>query len=60
MVSTAAAFLDIEKKTFDITWYLGLLYKLFGIKFFDQSNQALELFLSQRKLRVSAEGEISK
>jgi hypothetical protein len=44
-MSMASVFLDIEK-AFDKTWHLGLLYKLSEL-------------ISQRKFRVSVEGELS-
>jgi hypothetical protein len=42
-MSTAAVFLDIEK-AFDTTWHLGLLYKLFKLKFWISQNKLLALF----------------
>jgi hypothetical protein len=57
-VSTAAVFLVIQK-AFDITWDSGLLYKLSKL---DSSSNLIVLlgsFLSQRKFRVSVEGEMS-
>jgi hypothetical protein len=56
-MSIAAVFLDIEK-AFDTTWHPGLLYKLAKL----HSNNLIKLissFLSQRKFRVSVEGELS-
>jgi hypothetical protein len=57
-ISTAAVFLDIGK-AFDTTWHLGLLYKLLELKFSINLIKLLSSFLSQRKFRVSVEGEIS-
>jgi hypothetical protein len=58
-MSTAAVFLNIEK-AIDKTWHLGLVYKLsesrFSISLFKLISS---FFISQRKFRVSAEGEIS-
>jgi hypothetical protein len=57
-MSTAAVFLDIEK-AFDKIWYLGLLYKLSELKFSISLIRLINFFLSQRKCRVSVEGELS-
>jgi hypothetical protein len=57
-MSTAAVFLGIEK-AFDITWHPGLLYKLSKLEFSINLIKLLGSFLSQRKFRVSVEGEIS-
>jgi hypothetical protein len=57
-MSTAAIFLDIEN-AFDMTWHLGLLYKLSELKFFVRLIKLISSFLSQRKFRVPVEGEIS-
>jgi hypothetical protein len=57
-MSTAAVFLDIEK-AFDITWHPGLLYKLSELEFPTSFIKLISLFLSQRKFRVSVEGEMS-
>jgi hypothetical protein len=57
-MSTAAIFLDIEK-AFDKTWHLGLLYKLSELKFSFSLIKIINSFLSQRKFRVSVEGELS-
>jgi hypothetical protein len=56
-MSTAAVFLDIEK-TFDTTWQPGLLYKLSKLQFSTSLIKLIGSFLSQRKFRVSAEGEM--
>jgi hypothetical protein len=56
-MSTAAEFLDIET-SFDI-WQLGLIYKLSGLKFSISLIKLINSFLSQRKYRISVEGEIS-
>jgi hypothetical protein len=53
-MSTAAVFLDIEK-AFDTTW----LYKLSKLQFPTSLIKLISSFLSQRKFRVSVEGEIS-
>jgi hypothetical protein len=57
-MSTAAVLLDIEK-TFDKTWHLVLLYKLSELKFLTSLIKLINSFLSQRKFRVSVEGELS-
>jgi hypothetical protein len=57
-MSTAAMFLDIEKP-FDTTWHHGLLYKLSKLEFSANVIKLLGSFLSQRKFRVSVEGEMS-
>jgi hypothetical protein len=49
----------ILKKTFDKTWYLGLLYKLSELKFSTNLIKLINSFLSQIKFRVSVEGELS-
>jgi hypothetical protein len=58
-ISTAAVFLDIEK-AFDTTWQPGLLYKLSKLQFSISLIKLIASFLSQRKFRVSVEGEMSK
>jgi hypothetical protein len=45
-MSTAAVFLDI-KKAFDKTWYPGLLYKLYKLKFSTNLIKLISSFLSQ-------------
>jgi hypothetical protein len=57
-MSTAAVFLDIEK-AFDTTWHPGLLYKLSQLQFSTSFTKFIGSFLSQRKFRVSVEGEMS-
>jgi hypothetical protein len=57
-MSTAALFLDIEESFF-IIWHHGLLYKLSEIKFSISLIKLICSVLSQRKYRVSVEGEIS-
>jgi hypothetical protein len=57
-MSTAAVFLDTEK-AFDITWHLGLLYKLSKLEYSTSSIKLIGSFLSQRKFSVSVEGEMS-
>jgi hypothetical protein len=57
-MSTAAVFLDIEE-AFATTWHTGLLYKLKSLKFSVSLIKLIISFLSQRKFRVSVEGEIS-
>jgi hypothetical protein len=57
-MSTAAVFLDIEK-AFDTTWHTGLLYKLSKLNFSTRIIKLINLFLLQRKFRVSVEGEMS-
>jgi hypothetical protein len=54
----AAVFLDIEK-AFDTTWHTGLLYRLCKLEFSCNLIRLISLFLSQRKFRVSVEGEMS-
>jgi hypothetical protein len=56
--STAAVILDIEI-VFDTTWHPGLLYKLSKLVFSTNLIKLLGSFLSQRKFRVSVEGEMS-
>jgi retron-type reverse transcriptase len=57
-MSTAAVFLDI-KKAFDTTWHSGLMYKLSKLEFSNSLTKLIGSFLSQRKFRVSVEGEMS-
>jgi hypothetical protein len=57
-MSTAAGFLDIEK-AFDTTWHSGLLYKMSKFEFSTRLIQLISSFLSNRKFRVSVEGEMS-
>jgi hypothetical protein len=57
-MSTAAVFLDIGK-AFDTTWQPGLLYKLSKLQFSTSLIKLIGSFLSQRKFRVSVEGEMS-
>jgi hypothetical protein len=54
----AAVFLDIEK-AFDTTWHTGLLYKLSKLEFSAGIIKLISTFLSNRKFRVSVEGEMS-
>jgi hypothetical protein len=54
--STAAVFLDIET-AFDTTWHSGLLYILSKLEFSTSLFKLIGSFLSQRKFRVSVEGE---
>jgi hypothetical protein len=55
---TAVVFLDIEK-VFETIWHFDLLYKLSELKFSISLIKLISSFLSQRKFRVSFEGEIS-
>jgi hypothetical protein len=57
-ISMALVFLGIEK-AFDTTWHTDLLYKLSYLKFSISLIKLIPSFLSQRKFRVSVEGEIS-
>jgi hypothetical protein len=57
-MSTAALFLDIEK-AFDTTWHPGLLYKISKLQFPANLTKLINLFLTNRKFRVSVEGELS-
>jgi retron-type reverse transcriptase len=57
-MSTAAAFLDIEK-AFDTKWHSGLLYELSKFEFSTRLIQLISSFLSERKFKVSVEGEMS-
>jgi hypothetical protein len=57
-ISMAAVSLDIEK-AFDTTWHRGLLYKLTKIEFSTSVIKFISSFLTERKFRVSVEGEIS-
>jgi hypothetical protein len=57
-MSTAAVFLGIEK-AFDTTWHPGLLYKLSELKFSASLIKLIASFLSNRKFKVSVEGELS-
>jgi hypothetical protein len=42
----------------DTTWQLGLIYKLFQLKFPSSIIKLISCFLSQRKFRVSVEDEM--
>jgi hypothetical protein len=57
-MSTDAVFLDIEK-AFDTTWRPGLLYKLSKLQLSTRLIILISSFVSQRKFRVSVEGEMS-
>jgi hypothetical protein len=57
-MSTASVFLDIEK-AFDTTWHPGLLYKLSKLQFSTIIVKMIASFLTNRKFRVSTEGELS-
>jgi hypothetical protein len=57
-MSTCAVFLD-NKEAFDITRHYGLLYKLSKLEFSISLMKLDTSFLSQRKFRVSVEGEMS-
>jgi hypothetical protein len=57
-MSTATVFLDI-KKAFDTTWHSRLLYKMSKFEFSTSLIQLIGSFLSDRKFRVSVEGEMS-
>jgi hypothetical protein len=57
-MSTAVVFLDIEK-AFDTTWHPGLLYKLLELTFSASLMKLIASFLSNRKFKVSVEGELS-
>jgi hypothetical protein len=57
-MSTAAVFLDIEK-AFATTWQPGLLYKLSKLQFSTSFIKHIGSFISQRKFRVTEEGEMS-
>jgi hypothetical protein len=57
-MSTAAVFLDIEK-AFDTTWHNGLLYNLLKMDFSASLIKRISSFLSNRKLSVLVEGEMS-
>jgi hypothetical protein len=57
-MSTAAVLLDIVK-SFNSTWHLFFVGKLYKLKFSISLLKFIISFLSQRKFRVSAEGEIS-
>jgi hypothetical protein len=57
-ISTAVVFLDIEK-AFDTAWHPGLMYKLSKLEFSTCLIKLISSFLSQRKVRVLVEGEMS-
>jgi hypothetical protein len=57
-MSTAAVFLDIEK-AFDTLRHPGLLCMLSTMEFSTNLIKLISSFLSQRKFRVSVEGEMS-
>jgi hypothetical protein len=55
-MSVAAVFFE---KAFDTTYHLALIYKLSTLKFSISLLKLISCFLSQRKFRVSVEGETS-
>jgi hypothetical protein len=57
-MSTASVFFYIEE-AFDTTWHLGLLHKLSELTFSISQIKFINCFLSQRKVRVSVEDEMS-
>jgi hypothetical protein len=56
--SMAAVLLNIDK-AFDTTWHPGLLYKFSKLHFSANVIKLFSSFLSNRKLRVTVEGELS-
>jgi hypothetical protein len=56
-ISAAAVFLDVEK-AFDTTCHPDFLYKLSKFEFSSSVIKVFISFLSQRKFRVSVEGEM--
>jgi hypothetical protein len=56
-MSTVTVFLDIEK-ALDTTWHDGLLYKSFKLEFSTSVIKLINSFLTDRKFRVSVEGEM--
>jgi hypothetical protein len=57
-MSRAAVFLDIEK-AFDKTWHPGLVYNLSELQFPINLIKLIASFLTNRKFKVSVEGELS-
>jgi len=57
-MSTAEVVLNIEK-AFDTTWHPGLLYKLSKLHFSANFIKLISSFLTNRKFRVTVEGELS-
>jgi hypothetical protein len=57
-ISTSAVFFDIEK-AFDATWHPGLLYRLSKLHFSANLIKLIGSFLTNRKFRVTVEGESS-
>jgi hypothetical protein len=57
-ILTAAVFLDLER-TVDTTWHPGLLYKLLELEFSTSLIKLIASFLTNRKFKVSVEGEFS-
>jgi hypothetical protein len=57
-MSTAVVFLDIEK-AFHTTWHPGLLYRLSKLHFPVTLIRIIKSYLSNRKFKVSIEGELS-
>jgi hypothetical protein len=55
---TAAVFVDIEK-AFDTTSHPGVLYKLSELQFSISFIKLIASFLTNRKFKVSVEGELS-
>jgi hypothetical protein len=57
-MSAATVLLDTET-AFDTTWHTGLLYKLSELQFSMSLIKLIRYFHSQRKSRISIEGEMS-
>jgi hypothetical protein len=57
-ISTAAVFLDIEK-AFDTIWQPGLIHMLSGLQFPISLIKLIVSFLTNRKFKVSVDGELS-
>jgi hypothetical protein len=49
----------LHEKASDTTWHPGLLYKLSELKFSASLIKLIASFLSNRKFKVSVEGELS-